>query len=343
MSIFQRLFGNDRSVPENNVEALVQYVRKWGPSKWREEKVPRALRTLGNFPSSEEALEFLLSWAGIGSDASPTTLAAIEGLALMGHPRAIRSLVKISKKGSMSSSEKAYEALRQSHNREGISILLDGALTDSWPVDVTAALSALRHIGTPEAFAAIEEFRRTPSRQLYVQYFETPEKTFSSYLGQPPGDYEWQEVRRALGNDIRWGKREDVLNAVRGLLQLQKVDNVRVLRQVEDFLNNDNPEVPYPQISKLTAYPSELTKQGIEFIINSGLVDVPGRKKAIRDLIASSDVTALRTFLSDQEDGTKHYKTICSLVGIGVRDEGTVNLTLRKDARRNRGIVNLTP
>jgi HEAT repeat protein len=316
MSIFKRLFGNDRLFPENNVEALVQYVRKWGGSKSREEKVPRALRTLGNFPSSEEALEFLLTWAGTGSDASATTLAAIEGLGLMGHPRAIRSLVKISTDGSISSSEKAYEALRQPRNREGISTLLDIALTDGWPVNVTAALSALRHIGTPEALAAIEEFERTPSRQLYVQYFDTPEKTFSSYLGQPPGDYEWQEVRRALSNDIRWGKREDALNAVRALLQLQKVDNIQVLRQVEDFLNNDNPEMPYPKISKLAAYPSELTKQGIEFIIKSGLADVPARKKAIRDLIASSDVTALRAFLSKQEDGTKHYKTICSLVDI---------------------------
>lgn len=320
MSIFQRLFG-DKAVPENNVEALVQYVRKWGPSKSREEKVPRALRAMGNFQSSEEALEFLLTWAGTGSDASPTTLAAIEGLGLMSHPRAIRSLVKISTDGSMSSSEKAYEALRHPRNREGISILLDRALTDSWPVDVTAALSALRHIGTPEALAAIEEFGRTPSRQLDVQYFETPEKTFSSYLGQPPGDHEWQEVRRALGNDIRWGKQEDALNAVRGLLQLQAVDNIRVLRQVEDFLNNDNPEVPYPKISKLTAYPSELTKQGIEFIIKNGLADVPARKKAIRDLIASSDVTALRAFLSKQEDAPKHYKTMCSLVDLAVREE----------------------
>jgi HEAT repeat protein len=320
MSIFQRLFGN-KAIPENNVEALVQYVRKWGPSKSSEEKVPRALRALGNFPSSDEALEFLLSWAGIGSDASPTTLAAIEGLGLMGHPRAIQSLVKISKKGSMSSAEKAYEALRQPRNREGISMLLDAALTNSWPVDVIAALSALRHIGTPEALAAIEEFERTPSRQLYVQYFETPEKTFSSSLGQPPGDYEWQEVRSALGNDIRWGKREDALDAVRGLLQLQKEDNIPGLRQVEDFLNNDTPEVPYPRISRLTAYPSELTKQGIEFIVKSGLADVPARKKAISDLIASSDVTALRAFLSKQEDGTKHYKTICSLVGIDVSEE----------------------
>jgi hypothetical protein len=99
------------------------------------------------------------------------------------------------------------------------------------------------------------------------------------------------------------------------------LDNIQVLRQVEDFLNNDNPEMPYPRISKLTAYPSELTKQGIEFIIKSGLADVPARKKAIRDLIASSDVTALRAFLRKQEDGTNHYKTICSLIGFDVREE----------------------
>jgi hypothetical protein len=209
--------------------------------------------------------------------------------------------------------EVACERLRDPRNKAAIPIILRRALTSRDREAVEKALRALKAIGTAETTAALETFCQRWSRLLYDYkgYIENPPQRYSSDLGQTPCPEELRQILQALRNDIRYGTREDALNAVRALLTDPGRGGVATLSHLENVLN----AFCYKPLNRLVVASTHFTLPAVKRIAQSAMADAPARKAAIRDLITSSDVSILRAFLSEGDEWRRTtYKTLWLLV-----------------------------
>lgn len=142
-------------------------------------RADEAIRALGR-TQSDEALGYLLGRAGGATySVDARTVAVLEALGEMSHPRGVTRLLEVVASGSVAA-EYAQRALDLVRGDEAVPALLRAALEGDDYHAVKFALRTLERLHTPAASDALADFRARPARTVTRRELETgriPEST----------------------------------------------------------------------------------------------------------------------------------------------------------------------